>query len=636
MRRILMTLAAVAVLAPLAGPGHTASGKNLVRSLTNRLAPTGVASVDFQAHAMRPAGLKLSKAQIVPSPTGSSGCPDTSGTNFRANQECTNQSSAAYLGRGEAQNETSVAVNPTDPENILISQNDYRLGDSKCGLDWSLDDGAHYGSQILPMGFAKPILDGSRHYWTTGGDTSVAFDSTGEAYALCQVFDRAFPTDERASQTGNGVADASAFVVFRSADKGASWSFTGSYVTSSTGVEGGDSIGLLDKELLTIDNNPASPWKDRMYVVWAQYPQDFSNSPTFFAYSDDHGNSWTTPIEISGKSQTLCPITFSSRTDFSCDESQFNQPFVAPNGDVYDTFVNFNNCAGALRALGFDCPAGDDGDNHNQILIVKSTDGGSTWSDPVKVSNFYDLPDCFTYTGFDFGRACVPTAPLSGTSIFRATNYPTGVALSSTEIAVNFGSYINKDSNQTTGNCTPAGISPDTFLNLYTGVGNVNGCNNDIVRSVSHNGGQSFTGTSKGVSKLPTCSRELGETLTDQWWQWTDKFNGQVVASYYDRSYGSDQSSGFNDITLIRGSNAVRVTSQSLPPSTEFPDANGFSVFLGDYSGLAVSSTGDAYPAWADTRNPVFTFDDTPGADPRILTNAGFDEDIYTASIPVP
>jgi hypothetical protein len=37
-----------------------------------------------------------------------------------------------------------------------------------------------------------------------------------------------------------------------------------------------------------------------------------------------------------------------------------------------------------------------------------------------------------------------------------------------------------------------------------------------------------------------------------------------------------------------------------------------------------------------DTRNPVFIFDDTPGADPRILIDAGYDEDIYTASVPVP
>jgi len=638
MRRIILVAAAFATVLPFAFAGQVqqASGKSF--TLTNRVAPVGLATVELQNRGVLPPGVKPPKRQIPPSSTGSGGCPDASATDVRANQECTNQSEAGYFGRGEAQNETSVAVNPLDPDNILISQNDYRLGDANPGVNWSLDDGDHYGSQTLPKSFAKPILDlgGSHHYWTTCDDTSVAFDSTGEAYLLTQVFDRAFSTDERGTSTIFGV-DASAMLLYRSGDGGASWSFTGSYVATSGFGEGESGGGLIDKMYMTIDNNPASPYRDRIYVVWAQYPDDGSNSPTNFSYSDDHGNSWSTPIEISGRSKQLCPITFSTRTDYSCDESQFNMPFVGPDGTVYDVFDNFNNCAGALRSIGFDCPGGEDGDNHNQVLIVHSPDGGISWSTPVKVGNYYELPDCYTYTGYDFGRACVPTAPLSGTSIFRATNYPVGFATSADDIVVSYGSYINRDSNQNRGNCTPAGISTDTFLNLYDGVGDVNGCNNDIIRSVSNNGGKKFTGTNNGVTHLPTCSRELGKTLTDQWWQWTvPDAAGRAVSSYYDRSYGDDQATGYNDFTLIRGANAVRVTDFSLPPSNEFPDANGYSTFMGDYTGLAVNSEGDAYPAWVDTRNGLYTFDSTPGADPRVLTFAGYDEDIYTASIPIP
>jgi hypothetical protein len=391
---------------------------------------------------------------------------------------------------------------------------------------------------------------------------------------------------------------------------------------------------------MAIDNNPASPFRDRIYVVWAGYPSDGSNSPTMFSYSTDYGNSWTAPQEISGKSQTLCPITFSSRTDFSCDESQFNAPFVGPNGDVYDTFINQNNCNGAYRVLfGFDCPGGDDGDNHNQILLVKSTDGGATWSDPVKVGNYYELPDCYTYTGFDFGRACVPTAPLSGTSIFRATNYPSGVALSNNKIAVTYGSYINRMSNPNSGNCTPQGLSPDTFLNLYDGVGDVDGCNDSIILSVSNDGGATFTGGNRTVTHLPTISKDLGGHGTDQFWQWSAKTTGgQLVTSYYDRSYGTDQATGNLDFSLVAGNpgtNPIRATDFSLPPPTEFPDANGYSVFMGDYTGLAVGSDGVAHPAWSDTRNPLYTFDSTPGEDPRVLTLAGNDEDTYTAAIPL-
>ena len=161
----------------------------------------------------------------------------------------------------------------------LISQNDYREGDGHCGVDWSIDGGKHWGSQLAPMGFGLPILDngGVRHYWTSGGDTSVAFDSTGEAYLMCQVFDRGFATDERGPLSPFG---ASAFMIFRSADGGASWSFPGDYVVTTGGGEDPNAtIGLLDKEYMTIDNNPSSPHKDRIYVTWSNYSPDFTADP---------------------------------------------------------------------------------------------------------------------------------------------------------------------------------------------------------------------------------------------------------------------------------------------------------------------------------------------------------------------
>jgi hypothetical protein len=38
-------------------------------------------------------------------------------------------------------------------------------------------------------------------------------------------------------------------------------------------------------------------------------------------------------------------------------------------------------------------------------------------------------------------------------------------------------------------------------------------------------------------------------------------------------------------------------------------------------------------PVWMDNRNPLFSFDTTPGADPRVLIQVGFGADIYTANI---
>jgi len=226
----------------------------------------------------------------------------------------------------------------------------------------------------------------------------------------------------------------------------------------------------------------------------------------------------------------------------------------------------------------------------------------------------------------------VPTQPLSGKSIFRASNYPTAVASTDSDVVVHFASYINAHSNPGRGNCKPNGLSILTFINRYGGVGDPGGCNNDIVISTSCDGGASFTGTTTPVKELPTAN--AANPMADQWFQWTalDPTTGQSVVSFYDRSYGNDESSGGMDFVLDRtDGSVVRLTDASMPPHNEFPDLNGYSVFFGDYTGLAVGPDGIAHPAWPDTRNRIFTFDLT--GDPRVLFPAGFGADVYTRAL---
>ena len=609
------------VLALVVGGSLLPAGGAPTNPKVNRFGPSGVYTADplasraeaAKARAQAAAAVAAGTASVPgPSVAGSGGCPD-GGTNVRANQECTNQSGPAFLGRGQAQNETSVAVNPRNPRNVLISQNDYRRGDSACAANWSLDGGRHFGSELLPISFTAPGFTAARHYWDASGDTSVAFDSSGEAYLFCLAFNRGAPTSDAG-------LPASGLFLFRSANGGASWNFPASSVKQSPG-DGSDGIGLLDKPYMAVDTGRHSRFRDRIYVAWVEYNVDFTAAQISFAWSGDHGATWNLTSAISGTSPMLCPVNLSGAPAGTCDNNQFPQPFVAPNGDLYVVFQNFNN---ALA---------DANDNHAQMLIVKSTDGGASFGAPVKVTDWNDLPDCLTYTGHDAGVACVPTAPLSDRSIFRATNYPSGVAVTNRRIVVTFGSYINRHSNPTRGNCTPAGFSATTGLNLYEGVGERNGCNNDILVSVSANGGASFTGTSTPVERLPSINDERG-TLADQWWQWAALTPSRHVAvAYYDRKYGSDQQTGFMDITMRPGNGShVRVTDRSLPPLNEFPEAGASTgIFLGDYIGLAVGSDGKAHPAWADTRNPIFT---QAAGDVRQLVRAGQGSDIYTRSLP--
>jgi hypothetical protein len=193
-----------------------AGGQSTANPKTNRFAPSGAVSVEPATEAAgtaraqaAPQTATAQSGAIPPAVTGTSGCHDADDGNVGVNQECTNQSGAGFLGRGQSQNETAVAVNPRDPSNILAAQNDYRRGDSACGADSSLDGGRHWGSELLPLSFTAPGFPTpafpatARHYWHASGDPSVAFDSSGEAYAFCLAFDRAPPvSDVQTSASG--------------------------------------------------------------------------------------------------------------------------------------------------------------------------------------------------------------------------------------------------------------------------------------------------------------------------------------------------------------------------------------------------------------------------------------------------
>src|SRR5260370_531256 len=112
------------------------------------------------------------------------------------------------------------------------------------------------------------------------------------------------------------------------------------------------------------------------------------------AHSNDYGEHFSLPVLVSTTS-TLCPVGVTGPN--TCDANQFSDPFTGPDGALYVTYANFNNTA----------PSSDN--NENQILISKSTDGGSTFGPPLRVAPYNDLPDCATYQGGqDAGRACVP------------------------------------------------------------------------------------------------------------------------------------------------------------------------------------------------------------------------------------
>ncbi len=509
-------------------------------------------------------------------PTGTGECSQRLGSNVKVNQNCLNVTDPDLQGRGQANNESFISQDPFDRNHILASDNDYVRGDGTCGSAYSLDRGRTWNDSTVPDIFTRGPGANARQYWQAGGDTSVAWDTRGNAYLSCQLFNRGLVASSDPDQS-------SSFVVFRSTgNHGASWNFPGRYAAASFDPAGTGGV-LEDKQLIAVDASLSSPFRDRVYVTWTEFAAD-GTAYIYETHSSDYGETFSPRVLVS-RDSALCPTTFGVPTPQGrCNENQFSDPFTGPDGALYVTWSNFNNAVTGT-------------DNRNQVLLAKSTDGGATFGAPVKVSDYYDLPDCDTYQGdgADPGRACVPEKGTSTKSVFRATNYSSG-AVNPTrpnQVVVTFGSYINQHSKESNG-CTPAGVSPDDGQDLYTGVKS-GGCNNDILVSVSNNGGASFTGTTTDPRAATSVTQERRQSTTDQFWQWAAfSSRGTLAVDYYDRQYGSDETTGFSDLSLSGSRDLTRfgtdrVTTSSMPPPTQFPGPNG-GQFYGDYTGLTVTN----------------------------------------------
>jgi len=557
-------------------------------------------------------------------------CPHNFGTNVLVNQNCLNVTDPDLQGRAQAQNETAIAQNPFNPRQIVAGFNDYRRGDGTCGTAFSTNGGSSWTDSTMPNGFTRGTNFGgvARQYWQAGGDPSVAWDSRGNAYYACQVFMR-----------GPGVTNnpdaSSAFYVFRSTgDAGASWNFTGHPVTETFDTTG---TILNDKQYMAIDASPTSPFRDRIYVAWTLFAAD-GTAYILAAHSSDYGQTFSSPVLVSTTSPSLCTNTLGLPTpQGTCNFNQGADPFIGPDGTLYIAYSNFNTTPSSAS------------DNHFQVLLTKSTDGGQTFGAPVKVSDYFELPDCAAFQGGqDPFRACVPEKGTAQNSVFRASNYASGAVnpRNPNRVVVTVGSYINRDSNESNG-CAPNGNSTTTGGQLYTGVKTPGACNNKIMLSVSNNAGASFTGSTVDPRLLPVVNTATRQATTDQWWQWTSFTpRGTLVTSYYDRQYGSAEFTGDMDFSVstsanLSGFTVMRATSASMPLPTQFPDAQGNSQFIGDYTGL--TSVSGAHPIWADTRNPdAFLCPGTaaPGVPPAVCTAAeqngliANDQQIYTRTMP--
>jgi hypothetical protein len=208
-------------------------------------------------------------------------------------------------------NETSIAVNPTNHNNIIGGANDYQLGLNPGGhVTESIHSRAHVtfdGGKTWSM---YPLYSNSSYQAT--GDPSVAFDADGHAYYATLGFRFVGPVNAQNPDVQ----------VANSGDGGKTWSV--SVVAHGSGVE--TSVGdLLDKEYI------AAWGHGNAIVTYGDYrllqKGSFSSAKIYAVVTHDYGKTWTQPTLISG----------------SLDEAFVSVPTVASDGRIYVAFMNTND-----------------------------------------------------------------------------------------------------------------------------------------------------------------------------------------------------------------------------------------------------------------------------------------------------
>ncbi len=183
------------------------------------------------------------------------------------------------------QSEVTIAVNPTNPMNLVAGSNDPSSG--VMDAYFSIDGGVTWQFRPLPL-----TVGGTTFQSAT--DPVVAYDRQGVAYFAYELLD------------GN---NAGANVIARSTDGGDTWS-----AVLVTPAGSGD-----DKEWFAVGPDPSNLAVDRYYYVWQR------GNRIFISTSSD-SLTWSTPLQISDGA---------SAGKIDCIVS------VGPNGEVYVVWEDF-------------------------------------------------------------------------------------------------------------------------------------------------------------------------------------------------------------------------------------------------------------------------------------------------------
>ena len=407
------------------------------------------------------------------------------------------------------QSETFITLNPGQPRNLAGGSNEIFRDPMRAYA--SFDDGSSWAGVDAPL---PPALNGT-HDTRFGSDPSLVFDTKGDLfYSYIVVF----------FGGGKGV-DGTELAVAKSTNGGKSFDSATFFNFS------GGSDHFNDKPMITADHNLSSPFRDNIYVAWDAASGGSSSGGIRVATSRDQGATFTVTRadNPSGPGKSIAAV-----------------PFIGSDGEVYVAWNDYN-----AHAMTFN----------------RSLDGGSTWGNPVVISN--------DTLGF---QDAIPAISFRGALVYPACD------------ADRSGGAHNGRLYCTWMDLTPGAVTTD----IYT--------------SFSDNQGATWSPRQSITDQFVV--------MVDRFYPWlsVDQTNGSVNVSFYDTRNDTTGARYMTDIYFtqsIDGGTTWRMPNTRVTTvSSNEHDCNGlfpcsaidYGNQYGDYEGL-VSYGGVSHPIWTDSRN---------------------------------
>lgn len=322
-------------------------------------------------------------------------------------------------GNSSDESETTVAISRTNPNIIVVGFNDGAQLSASLGMTACVSTNA--GNSWSKIHLPKVNFHGAKAWC----DPILICDDSGMFYYAFLAISSSFSISD--------------IIVGRSTD-GFNW-VLGSPVVGDTVAP----TKLQDKPTIAVDRDPNSPYHGRLYIAWSEYPSiadTLWDGINYVAYSDDHGASWSKPLEYStafghfatlrvGKGGTV----FISSNNFLNDTvasfamevshdggNTFSEYPIAMRQKAYPVDHNVYTYAMLKGSKGFRANPyicfdlnpetnelfavyGSYDTIHNAAheFMVRSLDEGVTWLAPIRIGNptLLDRDHCMPWVTYD-------------------------------------------------------------------------------------------------------------------------------------------------------------------------------------------------------------------------------------------